>query len=522
MNTTSSVKRDPNEGLPKQFLSSLRILFDILDENQSGFVHLRDIESRWSDDGVKGLPPGVLEGLRKVTPSNGLLSFDKFVAGLKLVLINKREMLTNDGRKPFASKENQLPSNQGYNYRKASHATLSDADNNKFRGDAFPHSARLSQSQQRYGDFIETTTARDTNDHYSGFQPQLNHIKSIQNSKSGPQLQRDFTYNAHKVMPDVRSASALHQNPPPQGTFQGSSNNGYLRRVISSTQMLHVQEKPRIDQPMMMGTEVPKIKKSISGPNLQSQSPPAVPPRDKQSSVRVLNELKNWQREWSATQSSEAKIEKPYSNVNSDTVIYANIDEFQKRRETHQSEALKASVRRHGSGRRHTLANGIDQNMLKRMKQLEEEMSILRTGLAMVDTARDWYKKKMQAVSEKQAMLGKVNYNDNSVEAHQERMNFQRARIAEVNQHLHALVESSDKGFPIHMNLVMPSASSNVQPGDSSTSHRIKEQNRRLLEEIGQKTDVISQLEKEKSTLVRELFEARSKNKSGFDDTTFM
>lgn len=36
-------------------------------------------------------------------------------------------------------------------------------------------------------------------------------------------------------------------------------------------------------------------------------------------------------------------------------------------------------------------------------------------------------------------------HQDYSVEAHQERMNFQRARIAKVNQHLHTLVESSEK-----------------------------------------------------------------------------
>lgn len=45
------------------------------------------------------------------------------------------------------------------------------------------------------------------------------------------------------------------------------------------------------------------------------------------------------------------------------------------------------------------------------MKQLEEEMAILRTGLSMVDTAREWYIKQMQSVTDKQAMIDKVNYN---------------------------------------------------------------------------------------------------------------
>ena len=48
---------------------------------------------------------------------------------------------------------------------------------------------------------------------------------------------------------------------------------------------------------------------------------------------------------------------------------------------------------------------------LKRMKQLEEETGILRAGLAMVDSARDWYMQQLAQVSDRQAMLGKVSYN---------------------------------------------------------------------------------------------------------------
>ena len=36
-------------------------------------------------------------------------------------------------------------------------------------------------------------------------------------------------------------------------------------------------------------------------------------------------------------------------------------------------------------------------------------------------------------------------WQDNSLEAHQERMNFQRARISEVNMQLRTLVDSSEK-----------------------------------------------------------------------------
>ena len=75
-------------GFPTSFLSSLRVLFDILDDHDSGYVKLADIEERWRDDGsVDSLPPGVTTALRKVAPPDGKLTFERFVAGLKLALL---------------------------------------------------------------------------------------------------------------------------------------------------------------------------------------------------------------------------------------------------------------------------------------------------------------------------------------------------------------------------------------------------------------------------------------------------
>lgn len=46
-----------------------------------------DLEAFWSEEGLSGLPKGVIESLHKVTPANGLLSFERFVAGLKMCLL---------------------------------------------------------------------------------------------------------------------------------------------------------------------------------------------------------------------------------------------------------------------------------------------------------------------------------------------------------------------------------------------------------------------------------------------------
>ena len=48
--------------------------------------YLAEIERRWQDDGAQGLPRGVLGSLRKVTPPDGYLSFERFCAGLQVSL----------------------------------------------------------------------------------------------------------------------------------------------------------------------------------------------------------------------------------------------------------------------------------------------------------------------------------------------------------------------------------------------------------------------------------------------------
>ncbi|XP_044938706.1 suppressor APC domain-containing protein 2 isoform X2 [Mustela putorius furo] len=76
------------EGLPRAFLQSLRTLFDILDDRRRGCVHLREIESRWQGADAHELPRDVLEGLRRVAPASGYLTFERFVAGLRTSLLS--------------------------------------------------------------------------------------------------------------------------------------------------------------------------------------------------------------------------------------------------------------------------------------------------------------------------------------------------------------------------------------------------------------------------------------------------
>ncbi|CAJ0964835.1 unnamed protein product [Ranitomeya imitator] len=78
-------------GLPRAFLHSMRTLYDILDDERRGYVHIQEIESRWRGADTRALPPGVLLCLRKVAPPpDGFLTFDRFVHGLRTSMLNSQ------------------------------------------------------------------------------------------------------------------------------------------------------------------------------------------------------------------------------------------------------------------------------------------------------------------------------------------------------------------------------------------------------------------------------------------------
>ncbi|KAK9751983.1 hypothetical protein QE152_g4635 [Popillia japonica] len=115
----------------------------------------------------------------------------------------------------------------------------------------------------------------------------------------------------------------------------------------------------------------------------------------------------------------------------------------------------KTNIRRR-EPRRHTLQNGIDYNMLKRMKQIEQEKDVLMQGLNAIEKAREWYLKQVAAVQEKMKYLGRMGHVEHWTEAQQERLELQRARVLEVNRYLVALTDSWERGgLPLHMNLAV-------------------------------------------------------------------
>lgn len=100
----------------------------------------------------------------------------------------------------------------------------------------------------------------------------------------------------------------------------------------------------------------------------------------------------------------------------------------------------------------------------------------------------------------------------------QERLEFQRARVYEVNRNLTALVDCWERGgFPLHFNLaIRPPGKTSSQRNLNSGGlfqpvDRLRQQNHSLTNEVNLKSDRIAFLEREKQSLMRELYELRQR-----------
>lgn len=311
------------DSLPKQFVSAMRTLFDIMDDKRTGYVNFSDIENRWQDDGSKGLPKGVIDSLRKVTPPNGMLSFERFCAGLKICLLrNQVEQRNQTGLKQRNPESTSQPNR--------------------------PPSAPLLDL-----DFVPNKTNWSNT---AAIRP--NNAIAQQRTLSMPQLLPERKDNAQaetveshfeKPVPNINKPTLYGPPKPPRTGLSANMDRAEIRTALQNWQM-----------GLLM--------------NDQENKP------DKRSPQFLR-------------QGRSLGDGKPAQNEAQNGGIYQK----------------KSNVRRR-EPRRHTLQNGIDYNMLKRMKQIEQEKDVLMQGLQAIEKAREWYLKQVAAVQEKMKYLGRMGH----------------------------------------------------------------------------------------------------------------
>ncbi|NXT95905.1 SAPC2 protein, partial [Anhinga rufa] len=194
------------------------------------------------------------------------------------------------------------------------------------------------------------------------------------------------------------------------------------------------------------------------------------------------------------------------------------------------SHSGAGDTQRHQRGRaehrRHTITNGVDFSMLKHMKELEQEKDFLLQGLELVEHAREWYHQHIQFMQERQRLLGKNKTSAEFLpEGSQSYLGHLVPKLQEVNRCLADLLSTTGK--PVNpssaLSRLVPVASP-ASAGSQQAINMLKEQNRLLTKEVTDKSERITQLEQEKSALIKQLFEARarSNHETSQLDSTFI
>ncbi|NXD98857.1 SAPC2 protein, partial [Chaetorhynchus papuensis] len=186
-------------------------------------------------------------------------------------------------------------------------------------------------------------------------------------------------------------------------------------------------------------------------------------------------------------------------------------------------------ARRHQRGRaehrRHTITNGVDFSMLKYMKELEQEKDFLLQGLELIDRAREWYHQHIQLMQEHQRLLGKKRTSADFPEGGQSHLGHLVPKLQEVNRCLGDLLSTAGKrANPSSALSRLVPVTSPASTGSQQAINMLKEQNRLLTKEVTDKSERITQLEQEKSALIKQLFEARAHNNHEMSqlDSTFI
>ncbi|NXM84824.1 SAPC2 protein, partial [Oenanthe oenanthe] len=373
------------EGLPRVFLQSLRTLFDILDDRRRGYVHLREIESRWRGAEAQELPAGVMEGLRQAAPASGYLTFERFVLGLRAAL--------------------------------------------------------------------------------PGAEPPVEGGSGGQRSVEKPPSPR---------CSEERRGKSTGQREPGHGQPRGS---GEWRGWAGGFRLAGVMAAPGSGAGARRSGWDPAAQRALLCPPLGSSRRAGV------------------------------KLARSY----------------------YCGHPGAGDIRRHQRGRaehrRHTITNGVDFNMLKYMKELEQEKDFLLQGLELIDRAREWYHQHIQLMQEHQRLLGKKRTSADFREGGQSHLGRLVPKLQEVNRCLGDLLSTAGKtANPSSALSRLVPVMSPASTGSQQAINMLKEQNRLLTKEVTDKSERITQLEQEKSALIKQLFEARAHNNHEMSqlDSTFI
>ncbi|KRY52043.1 Suppressor APC domain-containing protein 2 [Trichinella britovi] len=143
-------------------------------------------------------------------------------------------------------------------------------------------------------------------------------------------------------------------------------------------------------------------------------------------------------------------------------------------------------------------------NSLKQNQLMEEELSILEQGQDKANRLINWYHERLSALKTRNKLMGR-SLVTLELAVHEEKLNFLRSQVSDLNRRIVGLMESSEKGFPSAANLANVSRKALLPEDDQHLW--LKKQNQLLTEEVTDKTRRLAKLEQEKAKLIQLLFQ---------------
>lgn len=364
--------------LPKQFVTSMRTLFDIMDDKRTGFVNLTDIEHRWQDNGAKGLPHGVIECLRKVTPHTGLLTFERFCAGLKISLLrSETETSKTVTVEPVLCVTSKAIVDS---------STVSSGDVITTAAPPRPHQPLPIAGQPSQWNTNNTAAVRPNNAlpiHRTISLPKLTvdeDLALLESNNNNSQSATTSNGSGGAVPSSCHNISYAPPKPPRAavGARKGVTivnhvdrlDKAEIRSALQNWQMGVLLNEMEGKQQQSTVTQV--MAKPLLGADHQRR----------ESADGSIGTTTNDTQQQSLSMAGHQPLLVPSVHV---AMFHHQKKAYMKRREP----------------RRHTLQNGFDYNLLKKLKYLELEKDLLLQGLDAVEIAQRWYFKQVAIVQDK-------------------------------------------------------------------------------------------------------------------------
>uniref|UniRef100_A0A0M3INM7 CCDC92 domain-containing protein n=1 Tax=Ascaris lumbricoides TaxID=6252 RepID=A0A0M3INM7_ASCLU len=143
---------------------------------------------------------------------------------------------------------------------------------------------------------------------------------------------------------------------------------------------------------------------------------------------------------------------------------------------------------------------------------LDEEKEMVNRGIDNAQKLLAWYNERLASLEKRTRLLNKGMVTlDTAV--HEQRLNYLRAHISELNRRITSLMESSEHGFPTHCNLQVKTQM--PQPSDDR-AHYLQRQNRMLCQDTAVHEQRLNYLRAHISELNRRITSLMESSEHGF------